>query len=173
MTFDLADDFPEPRAAKPMWLITLADLALLLVGFLVLVQATTLDHAALARGLRAGFDAAPEPAAMPVAAAVVDGFTPGSASLPGDLATTIAWARDAARDPRVRLRVAGSIDGSATDVDPVLRSGVLLAADRARGVAAALVQAGATAPDRITIVNAAAPGRRDVLVTLAFTGDSK
>ncbi|MFZ5796341.1 MAG: flagellar motor protein MotB, partial [Pseudomonadota bacterium] len=36
--------------------MTLADLALLLVGFFVLLQASQqLDRAALARGLRAGF----------------------------------------------------------------------------------------------------------------------
>ena len=46
--------FPDATAAKPLWLITLADLALLLVGFFVLVQATSLDRAALAKGLRAG-----------------------------------------------------------------------------------------------------------------------
>ncbi len=170
--FDAIDDFPETRPAKALWLITLADLALLLVGFLVLVQATTFDKAALARGLRAGFDAELTTPAMPVAAAGMNGFAPGSAILPQAPDAVIAWVRDAARDPRVRFKVVGTVDGSAADVDPVLRSGPLLAADRARAVAAALIAGGAVAPDRITIVNDRQPGRRRVLVTLAFTGEN-
>lgn len=167
-----ADPLPAARPGRPLWLITLADLALLLVGFLVLVQATTLDKAALARGLRAGFEAAAPPS-LPVAAAGLDGFAPGSAALPGSPAAVVAWARDAARDPRVRLRVVGAVDGSAADTDPVMRSGALLAADRARAVAVALVASGAIAPARVTIVNADRPGRRRVLVTLAFAGVSQ
>lgn len=174
---DPTDEFPDARPARPLWLITLADLALLMVGFFVLVQATTLDRGALAQGLRAGFDAAEAPPALPVAAAVVRGFAPGSAALAATPADAIAWARDVARDPRVRLKVAGSVDGSAADTDPTLHSGALLAADRARAVAAALVGAGAIAPDRITIVTAdparAGPAGRRVLVSIAFTGEPK
>lgn len=169
----LALDFPDARPAKPLWLITLADLALLLVGFLVLVQATTLDKAALAKGIRAGFDIETAPPALPVAASVVTGFAPGSAVLTDTPDETVAWARDVARDPRVQLKVAGGTDGSAADVDPVTGSSVLLANDRARAVAAALIAAGAIAPDRIQIVNADRPAARRVLVTLSFTGEKK
>lgn len=166
-------DFPEARPAKPLWLITLADLALLLVGFLVLVQATTLDKAALAKGLRAGFDAEVATPTLPVAAAGMSGFAPGSAVLPQAPDAVVAWASDAARDPRVRFKISGNVDGSSADVDPVLRSGPLLAADRARAVAAALIAAGAVAPERITIVNSRQPGQRRVLVTIAFTGEAQ
>jgi len=54
-------DYPEPQPGRPLWLITLADLALLLVGFFVLLQATQtagdrpLGGKALAAGLRQGF----------------------------------------------------------------------------------------------------------------------
>lgn len=167
-------DFPESRPGKPLWLITLADLALLLVGFLVFVQATTLDKAALAAGLRAGFDAPVAPApAMPVAAGAFTGFVAGSAELAEPIDALAAWARDAARDPRVRLNIAGSVDGSPADTDPATRSGALLAADRARTVAAALVQLNAIAPDRIALSTAGRPGGRRVLITLSFAGDPK
>ncbi|MES2754046.1 MAG: flagellar motor protein MotB [Pseudomonadota bacterium] len=166
----MSDVFDLPPT-RPLWLMTLADLALLLVGFLVLVQATSLDKAALAKGLRAGFDVEPAAPAMPVAAAALSGFASGSSMLPSSPAEVIGWARDAARDPRVRLRVAGSVDGAPGDVDPATGSGALLAADRARAVAAALLAARAIAPERLTIVNTASPGQRRVLVSLAFAGD--
>lgn len=167
------EGFPDGRSAKPLWLITLADLALLLVGFLVLVQATTLDRAALASGIRAGFDVEDQATVLPVGAAAIGTFASGSATLPQSPDEVIAWVRDAARDPRVRLKVAGSVDGSAVDVDPVIRSGAILAADRARAVAGALIGAGVIDPARITIVNADAPGRRRVLVTIAYTGEKQ
>jgi hypothetical protein len=163
----MTDEFPLPVASRPLWLITLADLALLLVGFLVLVQATRLDHRDLAAGLREGFGAAPPPVEepIPVAAAGLTAFAPGSAALAQDPAELVAWARAALADPRVSLRVAGSVDGTPADVDPVTRSGAVLAADRARAVAAALA---AVAPGRMTVTTAR-PGRRQVVVTLAFT----
>ena len=167
------DGFPDARPGKPLWLVTLADLALLLVGFLVLVQATTLDKAALAAGIRAGFDVERKVAAMPVGAAAIGPFDPGSAVLPQSPDTLARWVRDVTGDRRVRLEVAGFVDGSAGDVDPVIRSGALLAADRARVVAGALIQAGAIDPARITIVNAKANGGRRVLVSIAYSGDSK
>ncbi|MCM8731249.1 flagellar motor protein MotB [Hephaestia sp. GCM10023244] len=165
------------RAARPIWLTTLADLGLLLVGFFVFVQATqNLDKRALANGFREGFGAAPAPAApdpMPVAAAAMLNFAPGSATLPGAPDGLVAWARAATGDPRVTLRIAGSVDGSAADVDAATGSGAVLAADRARAVAAALARA-RVAPGRMTIVNAPdrpGQGRRQVLVTLGFAGD--
>lgn len=160
----------EDIAARPLWLITFADLALLLLGFFVLLQANQrIDPAALAAGIRAGFglhDSAPP--AMPVAMAVVDGFATGSA-LPLDSAAALAWARDAAGDPRTRLTITGEVDGTAADVDPVTGSGPILASDRARAIAALLVKSGAVAPGRIAI--ATAKGRRRAVLTLSFAGD--
>lgn len=178
-------DFPERTAGRPIWLVTLADLALLLVGFFVLMQANRqLDGKALAAGLRQGFGvAAPAPAdpaptdPMPVAAAAMLNFAPGSSALPTGPAGLVAWAREAVRDPRVALKVTGSVDGSPADVDAATASGAVLAADRARAVAAALA---VVAPGRMTIVNAApspdghsSTGQRQVIVTLAFAGDIK
>jgi hypothetical protein len=160
--------FPERAPARPGWLVTLADLALLLVGFLLLMQATRpQDRPALAQALRAQFAAAP--AALPVAAAGVHGFAPGSARVPGDGAALLAWARDAARDPRVQFTVTGGVDGSARDVDPATGSAALLAADRARGVAALLSRA--VPPARLTLAADARPRGRGVAVTLAFAGE--
>jgi hypothetical protein len=171
------DDFPEDGPDRPIWLMTLADLALLLVGFFVFVQAAQhLDQQALARGIREGFGVSvTAPAAtvepMPVAAAAMLNFAPGSAALPTSPASLIAWAREAARDPRVTLKISGSTDGSAGDIDPGTGSGAVLAADRARAVAAALARAKAVAPGRMIIVNATAANRRAVIVTLGFAGD--
>ena len=165
------DDFPEDAPGRPAWLMTLADLALLLVGFFVFVQATTLDKEALAKGIRDGFGAPARIAEpMAVGAAAMLNFAPGTAALPASPAGLIAWAREAARDPRVTLKISGSADGSAADVDAATGSGAVLAADRARAVAAALATAH-VAPGRLTITNAAA-GRRAVVVTLGFAGNA-
>lgn len=169
----LADDFPAVAPGRPLWLITLADLALLLVGFFVLLHASQqIDRKALASGFRAGFGAAPDRGLadpLPVAAAGMFNFAPGSARLPAAPDSLVAWAREATRDPRVSLRVAGAVDGSAGDVDPGTGSGALLAADRARAVAAVLVP---VAPGRLVIVTVGRPSRRQVVVTLSFTGET-
>lgn len=167
----IAADLLDPRPPRPLWLMTLADLALLLVGFLVLVQSTALDRRALAAGLREGFGVAPQPAPIPMAAAGMMNFAPGSAALPASPAGLVAWSREALRDPRVSLRVTGAVDGSAADVDPVSGSGAVLAADRARAVAAAL---GPVAGGRMAVLTdtSGVRGRRHVVVTLAFTGDN-
>lgn len=171
------DDLPPIASARPIWLVTLADLALLLVGFFVLLQSTqSLDRKALAAGFRHGFDVsakaptAPDP--MPVEAGGMAGFASGSATLPGSPDALVAWVRDLSRDPRIALRVTGSVDGSPADVDASTGSGAILAADRARAVAAALASAHAIAPDRLSIATGPS-GRRRVLVTLAFTGSAK
>lgn len=165
--------FPEPRAARPVWLITLADLALLLVGFFVLLQANQkLGGPALARGFRAAFASSAEaPPPIALAAGDMTGFAPGSAVLPQSPQALVAWTHAAARDPRVALRVTGYAAGGA-DTDPVTGSANILAADRARAVAAALLGAGAVAPNRLTIATAEAR-RRAVLVTVGFTGPAE
>lgn len=172
----LDDDLPEIGVVRPAWLMTLADLALLLVGFFVFVQASRhLDGQALARGIREGFgahDGAPVAhAPIAVAAGAMWGFAPGSAALPQAPDALAGWARDAARDPRVVLRIAGAVDGSASDVDPATGSGAVLAADRARAVAAALLAARVVPPARLVIGGAGRPGRRSVTVTTGFAGD--
>ena len=173
-----ADDlYPEPIANRPIWLMTLADLGLLLVGFFVFAQAAQhLDGKQLARGIRAGFGATPAAGAapasepMPVAAAAMLDFAPGSAALPSSPAGLIAWAREVTRDPRIVLKVSGGIDGSPADVDATTGSGAVLAADRARAVAAALAEARAVPPGRLEILGAGKPGHRTVTVTIGFAG---
>lgn len=160
--------YEDEAPAKPIWLMTLADLALLLVGFFVFIQANQIDGKAFAASLRAGFGATETVPAMPVEMALVAGFAPGSA-VPGNSATAIGWARDAARDPRTRLVITGEADGSSQDVDQLTGSGAILAADRARAIAALLVASGAVSPARIRI--ATATGQRRVLLTLGFEGD--
>jgi len=163
MSFDDTDEAP----ARPVWLMTLADLALLLVGFFVFLQANqSLSPQALAEALRAGFSS--EPVAMPVDLATVRGFETGSAVLP-DSAAALAWVRTAARDPRTRLKITGEVDGTPADIDQLTGSGAILAADRARAVASLLIHSGAIAPNRIDIVTGA--GQRRAVLTIGFNGD--
>jgi flagellar motor protein MotB len=166
------DALLDVQPGRPVWLITLADLALLLVGFFVLLQANqTLTPRDLARGIAEGFGVEPAAEAMPVASHGVAGFAPGSAILPQSTDALVAWARAELRDPRVRLTVTASTDGSVADVDPTSRSATVLAADRARAVAAALAKGGV--PDaRLLLSTTPAHGPRAVAVTLAFAGES-
>ena len=160
--------FEDEAPARPVWLMTLADLGLLLVGFFVFLQPHQMDGKALAASLRAGFGATEAAPAMAVEMALVAGFAPGSAA-PGDSQAARDWAHAAARDPRTRLRITGETDGSPQDVDPVTGSAAILAADRARAVAALLIASGAVSPGHIQI--ATAIGQRRTLLTLGFEGD--
>ncbi len=178
----MTDEFPLPPVARPLWLVTLADLALLLVGFLVLVNASQrIDRHALARGFRQGFGTAetpvavalPPPTPMPVAAAIDTDFTTGSATPTIAPTALIDWARGATRDPRVLLTVTGSVDGTAGDIDTPTGSAAILAADRARSIAAALIAAGAVVPSRLAIATNPRVGRRAVVATLAFVGETR
>lgn len=173
-------------ATRPVWLTTLADLGLLLVGFFVFVQASQhLDPAELSAGIREGFGIktdrpiaeaeaeaeAAEPA-MIVDLGSIEGFASGSAIPSGDIAAAIRWSRGAAADPRTRIRIAAGTDGSKGDVDPTTGSAAVLAADRARAVAVALVKGGAIEPNRIEIAGAEyAPRARRVLLHVGFAGD--
>lgn len=161
----MTDTLLDPPPARPLWLWTLADLALLLIGFFVLVQAT--DRKALAQGMRAGFGgaiAAPAPIAVDSAAAA---SAPGSAELRAPQ-RLLVFATDALRDPRVSLRITGNSAGM-SDVDPVTGSAPLLASDRARAAAAYLIAHGVPAAR----IHLAAPGAgySGVLITASFTGD--
>lgn len=157
---------PPAGRARPPWLTTLADLSLLLVGFFVFLQANQADPGLLAASFRAGFTAVDAPA-MPVELAAVSDFAPGSAEL-RSTEGVLAWARAAARDPRTVLRITGEVDGSAADVDARTGSGPILAADRARAVAALLVRNRAVAPDRIVITTG--HGTRRAVLTLGYDG---
>ena len=163
--------FDEDERARAPWLMTLADLSLLLVGFFVFLQANQVDPAKLAAGIRAGFGAsesAAPPAPMPVDIATATGFAPGSA-VPADTGSALEWARTAARDPRTQLRITGEVDGSAADVDAATGSGPILAADRARAVAALLIRQHAIDPSRIIL--STGRGQRRAVLTLGFEGD--
>ena len=157
------DALPELGSSRPVWLMTLADLALLLIGFFVFLQASqTLDRHALAKGLREGFgvrDSARTEPADPIAVSVgaLRGFAPGSAVATQSPDALIAWAREATRDRRVTLRIAGAVDGSPGDVDPVTGSGALLVAH-------------AVPADRLSIVSTARPLGRSVTVSTGFAG---
>ncbi|HWK36790.1 flagellar motor protein MotB [Sphingomonas sp.] len=162
------DDVFNDGARRPIWLVTLADLMLLLVGFFVFLQANqALDGRAIADGLREGFGAATaEP--MAVDSGAIGGFAPGSAALPASDA--LAWARDAARDPRTIVRVIGGTDGTPADVDPATGSAAILAADRARAAAALLIRA--VPADRLAIETRPGAGRA-VQLQIGFAGDPK
>ena len=166
-----SDEFPTYAPARPLWLITLADLALLLVGFFVLLEANRqLDPRAITRAVAIGLGVTPPPVA--VAAEVVSGFARGSAALPASPDALAAWAHGELRDPRVALRIVGATDGSAADRDRATGSAALLATDRARAVAAALAARGVPI-ERTQISNAevGAHPARHVLITLAFVGE--
>lgn len=156
----MTDDPFAATPARPVWLMTLADLALLLVGFLVLIQATA-NRDAVARSLRERFGTE-APAPVPVAATATS-FAPGSATL-ADPAPLIAWARDALADNRVSVTITGSVAAQ----EP---GGVLLATDRARAVLATLIAAGLPA-DRLVLSTTHAAGARATL-TLAFAGEPR
>lgn len=161
---------PRPAPSRAIWLTTLADLSLLLVGFFALIQATRpAERPRLVEAIKAGFTDA-EPPAMPLEMAAVGPFAAASAAPPAEpLAAAVAWARTAARDPRTTIQLVGFTDATG-DADPATGSAALLAADRARAVAAALVQAGAVRPDRIAINASPIPQGRAVQLRLTFSG---
>jgi outer membrane protein OmpA-like peptidoglycan-associated protein len=160
-------DFPDLAAPRPLWLMTLADIALLLLGFTVLIQATAApDQRAIARGLREAFGAEAAPP-IPLASSAV-AFAPGSAA-PADTRALVAWAADAARDPRVAFTVTGATDSTPADSDPPTGSATLLAADRARAVAALIAPLVGSA--RLRIATDPLPRGRTATATLAFIGE--
>jgi hypothetical protein len=164
MTADAISD-DEPR--KSLWLMTLADLLLLLVGFFVFLQANrTLDAKAIGEGIRGGFGVESALTPMAVDATAIAGFAPGSAVVAVSPDAAMAWAREATRDPRTIITVVGRADGSTTDVDPATGSAAILAADRARAVAARLARA--VLPSRLRIETGT--GARNVLLHIGFAG---
>jgi len=165
MTVDqLLDD--EPR--RPIWLVTLADVMMLLVGFFVFLQVhPTVDAATLGKALREGFGLAAE-APIALEANVVDGFAPGSATLPPH--DVGGWVRAVTNDPRTTIRVTGGTDGTTADVDPVTGSPAILAADRARMVAAAIA---ADVPAHRIAIDTRPGAGRAVQLTLSYDGETR
>jgi outer membrane protein OmpA-like peptidoglycan-associated protein len=157
--------FAMPRPGRPLWLITLADLSLLLVGFFVFLQATAhkeqKQQAAIQAGIRQAFGGEPEPR-LAVDANLIGGFGTGSAELPSGSAQVVAWSRDALADPRTRLLVTGYADGSIEDRHQ--GSALALAALRADAVAANL----SVPTDRVRIDASVAPGARRVTLTISY-----
>ena len=169
-------DLLDPAPARPLWLWTLADLALLLVGFFVLIQAT--DRQALAKGLREGFGGTSRTQAQAGVAAPADpiplasaaaGFARGSAAIVSTDGL-LDFAKVSLGDPRVTLRITGGTDGSDGDVDPATGSAQILASDRARATATWLI-AHRIPASRIMIATPGT-GRSIALVTMSFTGET-
>lgn len=160
----MEDEAPRRRP----WLMTLADLFMLLVGFFVFLQANrTLDGRAIGDGIREAFGVAVEVPPMAVDVGTIGGFASGSAAVatpPGD---TLAWAQDAMRDPRVTITIIGATDGSPDDVDPDTGSAAILAADRARFAARLLARV--VPADRLRIETGR--GGRAAFLHLGFAGD--
>ncbi|HYZ47374.1 MAG TPA: flagellar motor protein MotB [Sphingomonas sp.] len=157
---------PAPHA-RPLWLITLADLSLLLVGFFVFLQATAhkpqAQQAAIEAGIRHAFGGEATPR-IAVDANEIDGFAPGSAALPGSFQLASTWAPEALADPRTRLVVTGYADGSTTD--RLDGSALALAGLRADAVSAALAKV--VPAERLRLGAAVAPGARRVTLTISY-----
>ena len=154
------------RTARPLWLITLADLSLLLVGFFVFLQATAhkaeAQQSAISAGIREAFGGNAD-VRLAVDANSIVGFAPGSAALPASTSAIAGWARDALADPRTRLIVTGYADGSTAD--RLDGSGLALAGLRADRVTAALPGIPA---DRIRTGAVVAPGGRRVTLSISY-----
>jgi hypothetical protein len=145
------------RARKPLWLMTLADLSLLLVGFFVFLQATAhrpeRAQAAISAGIREAFGGEAEVRLAVDANAVA--FAPGSA-VPPDLAAIRLWAKDALADPRTRLVVTGYADPAES---------LALAGARADAVLAAL---DAIPADRIRVGVTRLAGAHRATLTISY-----
>lgn len=145
------------RPSRPLWLITLADLSLLLVGFFVFLQATghrpKPQQAAISAGIREAFGGEAE-ARLAVDANAVS-FTPGSAAAP-DLRTIRTWAGDALADPRTRLVVTGYADP---------REGMALAGARVDAVLGGLND---IPTDRVRVGASLLPRAHRVTLTISY-----
>lgn len=148
---------PRTRRARSTWLVTLADLALLLLGFLAMLAAAQDDAARqrLAAAVRTGF-VGEERGSVTVESARIAGFAPGSLALPASAAGALDWLALAAADPRTIVVVSGSSDGTAADT--AVGGPLATAAMRAEAVAGAIVAAGILPAARIRTEAQLAPG---------------
>ncbi|NJC34759.1 hypothetical protein GGR88_002273 [Sphingomonas jejuensis] len=148
---------------RPLWLMTLADLALLLLGFMILVHSVGQGPSgkdAIGDGIREAFGGAPAPATeIPLDVNGLAGFAPGDASLPIDPTPLLDWAAEATRDPRSRLVITG-------EADPT--EGLALAARRAAAMADAIQADGRVAADRLRLDTRLSPARRQVTLSVSF-----
>lgn len=136
------------QPGKPLWLVTLADLSLLLVGFFVFLQATAhkpaREKAAISGGIREAFGG--DPATRLAVDANAVAFAARSA-VPPDLTAIRLWAKDALADPRTKLVVTGYADATedlalaGARADAVLAELGDIPADRIRAGAARLPDA--------------------------------
>lgn len=148
-----------PPRARPLWLVTLADLSLLLLGFFVLIQASARDsaprRAAIAAGIRDAFGGSNAPR-IAVAANRLSGFAPGAAALPPAASAALAdWAKQAAADPRSLILITGHASPD---------EGLTLAAARAEAVAL-VVPVDRT---RLRLAAIVEPGARHVALAVSY-----
>lgn len=132
--------------SQQRWVLSFADLIMLLLAFFVLVQAQTSDRLKMAAGIRGAFGGNADEAAI-IGYAATTLFEPGEAILKDDARTRFArlGAEARAHADRVVVSAQGRDDGSAR-----LDSWELAAA-RTAAVGRA-IRAGGVADDRIEIV---------------------
>lgn len=128
-------------ASNQRWALSFADLCLLLVGFLLLVQAHRASPAAVVAGLRVGFGATPMTVVDRNAAAL---FEPGEAILTATARADLARIGAGARAARIVVESHGR-DGGGRRFD-----GWELAAARTAAVSRAIA-AGGLDPARIDL----------------------
>ena len=120
----------EEAPVRPLWLMTLTDLSLLLVGFFVFLQASQVDPKILAASVRAGFGM--RPLAMPAANAC-------ASSMFVAVPLALSFAPGSCRCALMTMRSLGNIVPgiSATSVRSGLFAKVLAISTRTRALPAA------------------------------------
>ncbi|WP_419827974.1 OmpA family protein [Sphingomonas sp.] len=122
-------------AARARWTLSFADLCLVLLAFLLMLQANRASPQALGAGIRTAFGASPPLVSDRVAASL---FEPGEAILRGDArADLVAIGRGAAAAHAVVTVESRGSDGASRRFD-----GWELAAARAAAVARAIAEGG-------------------------------
>lgn len=142
--------------ATPRWVLSFADLCLVLLGFFVTLYATGADPARVSASLRDAFGD-PAAAGMPQSFAAASLFEPGEAVLRPKARAMLAAAGKRAGKGRISLVSRGTTPGSAR------LDGWELAAARTGAVARGL-RAGGVAEDRIGII--VAPGTEPQTIDL-------
>lgn len=163
----IAAALPRRRAR---WVMTLADLFMLLVGFFVMLHAAEARHqtsamtAAVKRALGVKV-ARGQPERVALDANALTGFSAGDAALPAAVWPVAQWLRQAAADPRSRVLVTGHSDDREADRST---GGLMVAAARADSVARAIVKTGAVPASRIDLAASAGGADRRVDITISF-----
>lgn len=163
--------FALPGPRRPgRWVVTLADLALLLVGFFVMVHAAekkgaTRQMADAVRGALGVTVARAQPTGVALDADALTGFSAGDAALPKAIWPVAQWLKQAAADPRARVLVTGRSDDREADRST---SGLIIAASRADIVARALIRTGAIPASRVDLAASAGGAERRVDITISY-----